>query len=56
MERLTRILHIHSCRYYTANERLYACESVVRHDGTVIDQWVDLTNYTVPQLMLWLGY
>lgn len=54
------ILDNHSIDNHTTNGRTMACESFgldLDLDGNYVpDQWSDVTDWTLRQLKIWLGY
>lgn len=56
IQKLSRILNQHHISHrLTEMERLEA-EEVYTRDGQVYTDWIDVTDFTLRQLLDWLGY
>lgn len=55
VEQITKILDNHSINYIISNGNIVADDIFIKKEKTYIEK-VNLTNYTKPQLYMWLGY
>lgn len=54
IEKIAKILNLHSVPYYVEGGRIYA-DSMLAY-SPIFSEVVDLTDYTISQLYSWLGY
>lgn len=56
MDKINKILKLHSIETKRERGRLYALEVWTNSDGSSDEQWIDCTGWTTRQVYDWLGY